>query len=166
MKKVRILMYVVLGLVAVLSPAYYALAHCQIPCGIYDDGMRFTLMKEHVTTVTKAIRQIEDLSSDAGKNANQVVRWTMNKEDHADQLSEIVTQYFLQQRIKPTTERSGKEWDAYVNKLRLCHEMLVTSMKVKQTVSLEAATKLGSLVDEFEAAYSGVKKTAEGSGSR
>ena len=32
---------------------------------------------------------------------NQLVRWVDNKEIHADELSEIVTYYFMTQRIKP-----------------------------------------------------------------
>ena len=34
-------------------------AHCQIPCGIYDDKMRFTMMAEHVTTIEKSMNQME-----------------------------------------------------------------------------------------------------------
>ena len=32
-------------------------AHCQIPCGIYGDQTRFTLMHEHVTTTEKSMKQ-------------------------------------------------------------------------------------------------------------
>ena len=39
-----------------------ALAHCQIPCGIYDDPARFSLMAEHITTIEKAMKTIVDLS--------------------------------------------------------------------------------------------------------
>ena len=33
-------------------------AHCQIPCGIYDDAARITMMEEHVTTIEKSMKQI------------------------------------------------------------------------------------------------------------
>ena len=68
-----------------------ALAHCQIPCGIYDDDARFTLMREHVATIEKSIKQITALGGEEKKNWNQLVRWVDNKEHHADELSEIVT---------------------------------------------------------------------------
>ena len=39
-----------------------------------------------------------------------MVRWVVNKEVHADELSDIVTYYFMAQRIKPGMPE-------YVNKL-------------------------------------------------
>ena len=138
---------------AVLTSAGPVAAHCQIPCGIYDDGMRFTMLKEHITTIEKSMNEITELSADPSANANQLIRWVMNKEDHADAFAEIVTAYFLQQRVKPTEARSGEEWDQYTLKLRLCHEMLVTSMKAKQTTDLQNVEKLRTLVDEFMHAY-------------
>ena len=138
----------------VLGPAYLVLAHCQIPCGIYDDPVRFTLLNEHITTIEKSMKQIQELSADPAGNANQLVRWTMNKERHADELAGIVTEYFLQQRIKPTEETAGDEWDAYVRKLTLCHRILVASMKAKQTTDLQHVGALRQLVGEFHEIYS------------
>ena len=62
-----------------------ARAHCQIPCGIYDDAARFVSMREHVTTIEKSMKELA-----GGKaNDNQTVRWVNNKETHADELSEM-----------------------------------------------------------------------------
>ena len=33
-------------------------AHCQVPCGIYDDAVRIIQLREHVTTIEKAMKQI------------------------------------------------------------------------------------------------------------
>ncbi len=118
-------------------------AHCQIPCGIYDDQMRIHLMEEHVTTIEKAMKQIE-----AAPNQNQTVRWVMSKEKHADELSEIVTYYFMTQRIKPGCE-------AYAVKLGQLHEILVTAMKAKQTTDLAHVEKLKTLIHDFEHSYMG-----------
>jgi len=81
MKKaiVTILMGVALNLVG-----GEALAHCQIPCGIYDDDVRFTLMLENVTTIEKSMTQITALGKVAAPDGNQIVRWVDNKEAHAD----------------------------------------------------------------------------------
>jgi len=146
-------MGLVLSLGGILAWNQSVSAHCQIPCGIYDDAMRFTMLEEHVTTIEKSINQIVDLSKDPAQNANQLTRWVMNKEDHADQFAEIVTWYFLQQRIKPTEARSGDEWDKYVLQIRLCHEMLVATMKAKQTTDLQYTEQLRKLVDEFRHSY-------------
>ena len=79
-----------------------ALAHCEIPCGIYDDHMRIDQMLEDTTTIAKAMAQINQL---AGRHdpqaAQQAIRWTMNKEEHATRIQHTIAQYFMSQRIKP-----------------------------------------------------------------
>lgn len=142
-----------LGLAALtLVAAVPASAHCQIPCGIYNDDMRFDMIREHITTLEKSMNMITELSADAENNVNQLVRWTTNKDEHADALTEIVVQYFLQQRIKPVAEGEDGHAD-YQKKLELCHQMTVYSMKAKQTVDLENTKKLSELVDAFHELY-------------
>ena len=70
----------------------------------------------------------------------------MTKEHHADLLQEVVTQYFMTQRIKP-------EDTAYERKLTLLHKMLVAAMKCKQTTDLAHVTTLRALIDEFSKVY-------------
>lgn len=118
-------------------------AHCQVPCGIYDDQMRIHMMEEHVKTIEKAMKQIE-----ADESQNQTVRWIMNKEKHADELTDIVTYYFMAQRIKP-------DMDGYAEKLQILHQIVVYSMKSKQTVDLANVVKLNELIHNFEHAYLG-----------
>ena len=137
----------------VCTTASKALSHCQIPCGIYDDTGRFTLMAEHVTTVEKAMKTIIDLSSQAKPNYNQIVRWVQNKDRHADELSEIVTDYFMAQRIKPPKGTSEKGHAKYVEQITSLHQMLVHSMKAKQTTELDNVEKLRGLMEAFKASY-------------
>ncbi|MDF7800609.1 superoxide dismutase [Ni] [Pontiellaceae bacterium B1224] len=118
-------------------------AHCQIPCGIYDDPMRFHMMEEHVTTITKSMVQIE-----AGLDQNQTVRWVMNKEKHADEIIEIACNYFLAQRIKPGM-------DHYEENLKTLHEIIIYSMKCKQTTDVANTKKLGELIHSLEHTYLG-----------
>jgi len=141
----------------VLTAAAIARAHCQIPCGIYDDPMRFTQLREHLTTIEKSMKQIEELSQADNPDWNQIVRWVMNKEDHANQFSEIVTYYFLAQRIKPTDSSDRSARIKYLRELELLHHMIVHAMKAKQTTDLEHVETLRSLVDKFEASYLGDK---------
>jgi nickel superoxide dismutase len=123
-------------------------AHCQIPCGIYDDAARIKEMKEHVTTIEKSMKEIISIKPDSPQNNNQLVRWVNNKEAHADKLTEIVTYYFMAQRIKPDAE----EYDA---KLKTLHAIIIESMKAKQTVELAHVEKLRSLISKFEHLYIG-----------
>lgn len=126
-------------------------AHCQVPCGIYDDQMRIHMMEEHVTTIEKAMKQIA-----ANENQNQTVRWIMNKDKHADELTEIVTYYFMAQRIKPDAEQ-------YAEKLQTLHQIMIYSMKSKQTTDLANVEKLKELIHQFEHLYIGEPAKAEAS---
>ncbi len=144
-----------LVLLASVTPVVFS--HCEIPCGIYGDPARLDLLAEHIKTIEKSMKQISMLSEDGAENANQLVRWINNKEQHANAFTEIVTQYFMTQRIKPAAKGSGAAYEAYVNKLTLLHRMMVASMKCKQTTDLEHVATLRSLLAEFRTAYLGPK---------
>lgn len=132
-----------------------ALSHCEIPCGIYDDQLRISLIEEHIATIEKSMKDIVELSKASPVNYNQIVRWTMNKETHADELQHIVSQYFLTQRVKPTAPDDKPKYEGYLEQVKLLHEMLVVAMKCKQTTDLQYVEKLRSLTATFAAAYFG-----------
>ena len=144
----------IIGAVLVLGAAAVKLyAHCQIPCGIYDDPARFTLMEEHVTTIEKSMKEIGRLSEDPAKNANQIVRWVKNKEAHAGELSEIVTYYFMAQRLKPADPGDSGKYEKYVSQLTMLHGILFYSMKAKQTTDPAHIENLRGLIAEYKASY-------------
>ena len=144
MKKIFLQILVGCSFIFILS--VQAFAHCEIPCGIYDDEMRIKIINEHIVTVEKSMDQIIKLEKEEHHNSNQLVRWIMNKEHHAGEIQEIVTQYFMTQRIKLDTKN-------YEKKLRLLHQMLIYSMKCKQTTDLANVSKLKELVNDFKALY-------------
>ena len=130
-------------------------AHCQVPCGIYDDEMRVKMIAEHITTIEKAMNQVMELSKEKTPNYNQIVRWVMNKEKHAEELSNIVTYYFMAQRLKPVPASDEKAYSVYREQLELLHHILVYTMKAKQTTDLANIEKLRELLKKFETAYFG-----------
>jgi nickel superoxide dismutase len=130
-----------------------AFSHCQIPCGIFDDSARFTLMAEHIATIEKSMNAIVDLSTAEKPNGNQMVRWVHNKDQHADELGEIITYYFMAQRINPPPEGDEEARAKYLVQLTSLHEMLVHSMKAKQTTALEHVDELRALLEAFKASY-------------
>jgi nickel superoxide dismutase len=132
-----------------------AYSHCQVPCGIYDDKARFDMIAEHITTVEKSMKMIEELSAQEKPNMNQLVRWINNKDIHADEISHIVSYYFLAQRVKPAEKTNLKAFNEYTEKLILLHKMLVYSMKAKQTTDLNNVEKLRTLLSRFHEAYFG-----------
>jgi nickel superoxide dismutase len=139
------------ALVVLQIPRVYS--HCQIPCAIYDDPARLQMIGEHIITLEKAMKQIQILSESKSRNDNQLVRWINNKEQHADALSQIVTDYFMTQRLKPADADSA-EYKNYIRQLTLLHQMLRTSMKCKQTTDLSQIEKLRELLKDFSATYS------------
>jgi nickel superoxide dismutase len=130
-----------------------AYAHCEIPCGIYDDEMRFEMIGEHIATVEKSVQMITELSKEVEKNYNQIVRWVNNKEEHANHIQEIVSQYFLTQRVKVADTKDKDAYQKYVKQVVLLHQMLVYAMKAKQSVDLSNIEQLRTLLDEFEGIY-------------
>jgi nickel superoxide dismutase len=139
-----------------LAPALTpARGHCQIPCGIYDDPARFTRMLEHVRTIEKSMHEIGHLSESKTPDWNQLVRWVTNKEAHADKLSEIVTFYFMAQRIKPADPGDKAAYAKYVREVTLLHRMMVAAMKAKQTVDPAHCKTLRDLIGRFRKSYLG-----------
>ena len=122
-----------------------ALAHCEIPCGIYDDSLRMKLIFEHATTIEKSMTMIAELEKNKD-NTNQQVRWVTNKDNHAELLQNIVSQYFMTQRIK----LDAKDYD---QKLTALHKMLIFSMHCKQTIDPANVEKLRAAAQEFEKLY-------------
>lgn len=153
MKTQKILFSLVLAAALFMSQARSAQAHCEIPCGIYGDSLRIEQIEEHIRTLEKSMNQINELSQETDKNYNQLVRWINNKEDHANKIQDIVSQYFLHQRIKPVSAENEEMHQRYVTHLKLLHEMLVYAMKAKQTTDLQYIEKLRQTVDKFEDAY-------------
>jgi len=144
--KRKAMLQIVLVVSALVLTAPRAFAHCEIPCGIYDDEARINMIAENITTIEKSMKEIIRLQKQSPLNYNQLVRWIMNKEQHADGLQEIVSQYFLTQRIKIGAEK-------YAEKLSLLHKMLVYAMKAKQTTDLGNVKTLRSLLKQFRDLY-------------
>jgi len=148
----KIMTGMALGVLLLTWGAAFLGAHCQVPCGIYDDEARFKLLFEHIATIEKAMKEISSLSAQAPVNYNQVVRWVMNKEQHAEEFSEILSYYFLAQRLIPRA--AGEEGRAaYLEQLELCQRLIVTAMKAKQTVELAHVQTLRDLLTKLQNSY-------------
>ena len=130
-----------------------ARGHCEIPCGIYGDHARIQQMLEDVTTIAKAVT---DMNALAGKSdvlsINQITRWTMNKEEHATAIQHTIAQYFLTQRVK-AARQGTPGWNDYVMKLVQLHAVLVAAMKTKQTVDPAAVDELRAAVEAIAVYY-------------
>ena len=125
--------------------------HCQVPCGIYTDQLRFEQMLEDQSTIEKAAKLINELG--AKKDAlshNQLSRWVATKEAHANAIQKTVTEYFLIQRIKS----SAKNYEA---QLISAHSVLVAAMKCKQTLDPTSSKNLKDAILQLHKDYEGKK---------
>ena len=135
----------VAGFSFVMSPQVQA--HCQIPCGIYDDHARVLSMLEDAATVEKSAKLIAELAgkSDA-QSQNQLVRWVMNKEKHAQNIIDTISDYFLTQRVKS----SQKD---YTERLVKHHTVIVAAMKAKQNADKKYEEELQKSIEALAPYY-------------
>ena len=141
--------------ITLLAFAPTAGAHCQIPCGIYDDDNVIAGMHTDWVTIEKSAKQIPLLMENPTENANQIARWITNKEAHCQSIQDIVARYFLAQRVKLPAADADKK--AYLEKLALCHRVIVAAMKCKQSTDPKAVATLHDLLHDFESTF-GEKK--------
>lgn len=139
-----------LSFAMVCVSASIAFGHCQVPCGIYGDQLRFEQMLEDEHTISKAQLQLAELTSDEvdAQTANQLVRWVTTKEEHATKIQRCIADYFMAQRIKPGSE-------GYAKKLAAAHAVMVTAMKAKQSADPATAKALENAIFDFYRAYEG-----------
>ena len=157
MKRFVIASVALFALVAFTVPAS---AHCQIPCGIYDDELRVQLIEEHIGTVEKSMKKIVELGSAETMDYNQLVRWVNNKEVHAQEIQDIVTAYFMAQRVKPVADHDDKEaMNEYIHQLAILHAIQIHAMKAKQSTDLEQIEALRKMTKMFREAYFGKEGT-------
>ena len=127
-------------------PSY---AHCQIPCGIYDDYARVQSMLEDADTVIKSADSIADLSGKSeAQSINQAARWRMNTEEHAQNIISTISNYFMTQRIKPSQED-------YTERLIKHHAVIIAAMKAKQNADVAHAEVLKKSVEALLPYYPG-----------
>ncbi len=144
-KKV-VIISVAIAVIAIVMPQA-SKAHCQIPCGIYDDHARVEAMLEDVATVEKSVNMIADLSGKTdAQSQNQLVRWVMNKEKHSQNIISTISDYFLTQRVK-TSQKD------YTERLAKHHAVILAAMKTKQSSDLKYVKVLREAVEALNGYY-------------
>ena len=145
-KNVFLFLAIALPVSLLVSPKI-AHAHCQIPCGIYHDYARVMAMLEDAATIEKSITLIKELSGTRDAQAqNQLVRWVMNKEKHAQNIITTISDYFLTQRVKPNQKD-------YAERLRTHHAVIIAAMQAKQHADLQYAHDLKHRITALLAYY-------------
>ena len=146
LKKVMLLVAsIVAGFTLVLPQSAHS--HCQIPCGIYDDHARVKSMLEDAATVEKSAKLIDELAGKSDmQSQNQLIRWVMNKENHAQKIISTISDYFLTQRVKASQ-------DDYVERLQKHHAVIVAAMQAKQNADMKYAQALKDSIEALSPYY-------------
>ena len=109
------------------------------------------MIEEHTLTILKSMNYIKTNQNDL-QQQNQVTRWIINKEQHAQEIQEIISEYFLTQRIKLKDE-SQESKDLYHAQLAILHSILLDAMKCKQTVDTSITNSLLENLNKFVNLY-------------
>jgi|GEM_PF-230305 len=136
-------------------------AHCQVPCGIYDDAARIKAMREDATTIGKAVTEIRELADKRdAQSLNQATRWIITKENHASHIMTVLSEYFLTQKVKMVAPGAAG-YDAYLKKLADHHAVLVAAMKTKQTTDPANVEALRKAINTLAHHYKAPPKSAD-----
>jgi len=130
--------------------------HCQVPCGIFDDPKLVADVKEAVSTITKAMTQIGELSATMNAiNINQMTRWVNTKEEHCSKIISLMSEYCLCQRVKPIGDPKCpfKSAEDYVAALESHHKVMLAAVKCKQNVDPAIGAALSEAVAEMSKMY-------------
>lgn len=124
-------------------------AHCEVPCGIYDDHAEVERMRLDALTMKKASAQIIELAGDVdAEHLNTIARWAMVKEEHGRKLQHSVAWYFLTQRVKaPKDVDDAVAREKYHGQLAAFHRISVAAMKSAQNLAPSATDELIAAID-------------------
>ena len=81
-------------------------------------------------------------SKSSAQDSNQLIRWINTKEEHANNIQKILTEYFLVQRIKPSNKK-------YIDQISTIHQVLILAMKCKQTVAVNYVDDGINIIEKF-----------------
>lgn len=118
-------------------------AHCQMPCGIYHDEMVYDQIDQYVETMVKGVSVLEDNKFKNIQDYNVATRWILEKENASNEIAEVITEYFLQQKIKPGEEDT-------VKRVVSAHKLLFYLVQIKQLVDLRAVNDFYEEWEKFK----------------
>lgn len=129
-----------IGIAAFICRTGSLTAHCQMPCGIYHDEMVFNQIDQYIETMYKGITELKNSKFSNPLERNNFMRWVILKETASNEMANLITEYFLQQKIKPGEPDTAK-------RLVSAHKMLFELTAIKQNVDLKM---IEDFADEWE----------------
>ena len=118
-------------------------AHCQMPCGIYHDDMVYDLIDQYVETMIKANTIINQTKFETVRQKNEFIRWVMEKEKESTDVAQLITTFFLQQKIKTGESDTAK-------RLESAHKLLALLVSIKQNTDVKIVESFGEEWEKFK----------------
>uniref|UniRef100_UPI00140E9480 superoxide dismutase [Ni] n=1 Tax=Neochlamydia sp. AcF84 TaxID=2315858 RepID=UPI00140E9480 len=128
------------GIIALLCHTGTLMAHCQMPCGVYHDELVFNQIDQYIETMYKGITELNNSKFSTPFERNNFIRWVKLKDSASDEIANLITAYFLQQKIKPAEADTPK-------RLISAHKMLFELTAIKQNVNIKM---IETFADEWE----------------
>jgi len=107
---------------------------------IYHDELVFNQIDQYIETMYKGITELNHTEPSNSFERNNFIRWVMLKDTASDEIASLITEYFLQQKIKPGEPDT-------VKRLVSAHKMLFELTAIKQNVNIKM---LEDFADEWE----------------
>lgn len=143
MKKSKLLQVISFFCLTLSSAPIELNAHCQMPCGIYHDDMVFDFIDQYVETMYKAVSVMNQSKFETVREKNEFVRWVIEKEKESNDIANIITEFFLQQKIKPGEQDTAK-------RLESAHKLLALLVAIKQNADTKIVESFGEEWDKFK----------------
>lgn len=118
-------------------------SHCQMPCGIYHDDMVYDQIDQYVETMVKGVTVLSENQYQTAQDKNTFTRWVVQKENMSNETAQLLTSYFLQQKIKP-------DEDDTVKRVVAVHKLLCYIVTIKQTCDMKYVQAFSDEWDKFK----------------
>ena len=150
----------ILAPVLILSHLFFQPASiygaCEAACAdIADDETAFSRITDQINGIETEMNSIREWQADPVTNLNALSQAVNRKTQDANTLREILTDYFLYQRIPVPEKNRGSEYESYTQNLVLIHSLLNQTAAIKDTAEAAAIDSLRAKLEEFRSAYYG-----------
>ena len=133
-----------------ILPNHEALAHCDVPCGIYDPKPA-QIAAATMARMIQGLIEADKAGSASAEAVNKMTRLVMTKEEHGrilkHELSTLWSDYFKPEHLAKYPDLHETFWKA-----------LKQASHVKQTVDEGAAKELVAMVDRIAEIFAETKK--------
>ena len=120
---------------------------------IFQFYIIFLFIIKSTETIRKSIVQATELHATSGSDLhaqNQLTRWILTKEEHAQKIITLVANDCLCQRVKAEIFDTDEE---YVQALKLHHAVMQCAVKTKQQVNTAACDALDHAIADMAEMY-------------